>query len=83
MCKQKNISIGDFFRNGNNKSERRDFMNFKGLALSMGLGVAVGAVAIMMMPSSNPARKLASKAANKVEDTAWRISDKMAQEFNM
>lgn len=58
-------------------------MNMKGLALSMGLGVAVGAVAVMMMPSNNPARKLAAKAADKVEDTAWRITDKMAQEFDM
>ena len=58
-------------------------MNMNGLALSMGLGVAVGAVAVMMMPSNNPARKLAAKAADKVEDTAWRITDKMAQEFDM
>lgn len=58
-------------------------MNIKGLAISMGLGVAVGAVAVMMMPSNNPARKLAAKAADKVEDTAWRITDKMAQEFDM
>ena len=58
-------------------------MNIKGLAISMGLGVAVGAVAVMMMPSNNPARKLAAKAADKVEDTAWRITDKMVQEFDM
>lgn len=58
-------------------------MNVKGLALSMGLGVAVGAVAVMMMPGHNPARKLAAKAADKVEDTAWRITDKMTQEFGM
>ena len=58
-------------------------MNIKGLAISMGLGEAVGAVAVMMMPSNNPARKLAAKAADKVEDTAWRITDKMAQEFDM
>ena len=58
-------------------------MNIKGLAISMGLGVAVGAVAVMMMPRNNPARKLAAKAADKVEDTAWRITDKMAQEFDM
>ena len=58
-------------------------MNIKGLALSMGLGVAVGAVAVMMMPNNNPARKLATKAADKVENTAWRITDKLSQEFDM
>jgi hypothetical protein len=30
-----------------------------------------------MMPRTNPTRKLAAKAANKMEDVAWRIEDKM------
>ncbi len=58
-------------------------MHLKGWAITMGIGAAAGAVAIMMMPRSNPARKLAAKAADKVEDTAWRISDKLTKEFDM
>jgi len=52
-------------------------MNVKGWAITAGLGAAVGAVAVMMMPRQNPARKLAAKAANKVEDLAWKMEDKM------
>ncbi len=58
-------------------------MHLKGLAISMGVGAAVGAVAVMMMPRSNPARKLAAQAANKVEDAAWRVSDKLSEKFDM
>ena len=52
-------------------------MKLKGLAVTAGIGAAAGAVAIMMMPRQNPARKLAAKAANKVEDLAWKVEDKM------
>ena len=45
-------------------------MHLKGLAITMGIGAAAGAVAIMMMPKTNPTRKLAAKAASKVEDLA-------------
>ncbi len=58
-------------------------MRMTGWAITMGIGAAAGAVAIMMMPRTNPARKLASKAADKVEDAAWRISDKITREFDM
>jgi len=58
-------------------------MNMKGWAVTMGLGAAAGAVGIMMLSKSNPARKLALKAANKVEDAAWSISDKLTQKFDM
>lgn len=57
-------------------------MHLKGWAITMGLGAAAGAVAVLMMPRNNPARKLAAKAANKVEDTAWRVSDKISHEFD-
>ena len=57
-------------------------MHVKGLALTLGVGTAIGAVAVMMMPKSNPTRKLAVKAAQKVEDAAWRISDKLSDEWN-
>ena len=52
-------------------------MNVKGWAITAGLSAAVGAVAILMMPYSNPTRKLAAKAANKMEDVAWKLEDKM------
>ena len=52
-------------------------MGVKGWAITAGLGAAAGAVAILMMPRTNPTRKLAAKAANKMEDVAWKIEDKM------
>ena len=58
-------------------------MSVKGWAVTMGLGAAAGAVGIMMMSKSNPARQLALRAANKVEDAAWTISDKLTQKFDM
>lgn len=58
-------------------------MKAKGLAITMGVGAAVGAVAIMMMPKNNPTRRLAAKAANKVEEAAWKVSDKLTQEFDL
>lgn len=58
-------------------------MQLKGLAVTMGLGAAVGAVAIMMMPRNNPTRKLAQKAADKVESAAWKVSNKLTDEFDM
>ena len=50
-------------------------MNVKGWAITAGLGAAVGAVAVLMMPRNNPTRRLAAKAANKMEDVAWKVSD--------
>ena len=58
-------------------------MGVKGLAISMGLGAAVGAVAILMMPKNNPTRKLAAKAACKMEDTAYKVTDKLTQKMDM
>jgi len=57
------------------------FMQLKGLALTMGLGAAAGAVAILMMPKNNPTRKLASKAALKVEDAAMHFGNKLSNEI--
>ena len=59
------------------------FMHLKGWAITMGVGAAAGAVAILMMPKNNPTRRLAAKAANMVEDMAWKVSDKITQEFDM
>ena len=52
-------------------------MTLSGLAITAGLGAAAGAVAVMMMPRQNPVRKFAAKAANKAEDLAWKMEDKM------
>lgn len=57
-------------------------MQMKGWAITMGLGAAAGAVAILMMPRSNPTRKLAAKAAEKVEEAAYKVTDKLTQEMN-
>ena len=58
-------------------------MKLAGWAITAGLGAAAGAVAVMMMPRQNPARKLAAKAANKMEDLAWKVEDKMNQDWGM
>ena len=58
-------------------------MSVKGWALTMGIGAAAGAVAILMMPKNNPTRRLAAQAANKVEDAAWKVSDKLSHKFDM
>ena len=58
-------------------------MSVKGWAVTMGLGAAAGAVAILMMPRTNPTRRLAARAANKVEDAAWKVSDKLTERFEM
>ncbi len=52
-------------------------MGVKGWAITAGLGAAAGAVAVLMMPKNNPTRKLAAKAANKMEDVAWKLEDRM------
>ena len=57
-------------------------MQLKGLAVTMGLGAAAGAVAILMMPKNNPTRKLASKAALKVEDAAMQLTNKITGEMD-
>ena len=58
-------------------------MQVKGLAITMGLGAAAGAVAVLMMPKNNPTRRLAAKAANKVEDLAYKVTDKMTESLDM
>ena len=58
-------------------------MQIKGWAVTMGLGAAAGAVAILMMPRQNPARKLASKAAYSVEDAVDKVSTKISSKMDM
>lgn len=58
-------------------------MQMKGWALTMGIGVAVGAVAVMMLPRQSTARKLVDKAANAVEDAAQQVGNKLTQKMDM
>ena len=58
-------------------------MNMKGWALTMGIGAAVGAVAIMMLPRQSTARKLVNKAADSVENAAQQVADKLTQKMDM
>ena len=57
-------------------------MGMKIWAITMGVGIAVGAVAIMMAPRSCTLRKMASKAADKVEDVACMVNDKLNQSLD-
>lgn len=57
-------------------------MHFKGWAVTAGLGAAAGAVAVLMMPRNNPTRRLAARAANKVEDAAWKVSDTISDRID-
>lgn len=58
-------------------------MQMKGWAITMGIGAAAGAVAVMMLPRQSTARKLVSKAAGKVEDAVQKVTDKVTSEMNM
>lgn len=58
-------------------------MQLKGFAIGLGLGAAAGAVAILAMPRNNPTRKLAAKAANKMEDVACKMTSKLTDELDM
>ena len=57
-------------------------MNMKGWAITAGIGAAAGAVAILMMPKNNPTRKLAAKAANRMEDVAWKVTDSISEKMD-
>ena len=56
-------------------------MGIKGWAVTAGIGAAAGAVAVLMMPRTNPTRRLAAKAANKMEDVAWKVSDTISSKM--
>ena len=57
-------------------------MNAKGWAITAGLGAAAGAVAVLMMPKNNPTRRLAAKAADKMEDVAWKMGDAISNKMD-
>ena len=58
-------------------------MQMRGLAITMGIGVAAGAVAAMMLPKQSAARKLVNKAADKVENAVQTVTDKITKESDM
>lgn len=57
-------------------------MNGKGLAITLGIGAAAGAVAVMLLPRQCAARRMVDRAAEKVEDAAQMVSDKISQKLN-
>ena len=57
-------------------------MKITGWAVTLGLGAAAGAVAVMMMPRNNPTRRLAAKAATKVEDAACKVGDAISNKMD-
>ncbi len=56
-------------------------MKMKGWAITMGVGAAVGAVAVAMLPKQSPARKLVNKAAIKVDDVMQDAKDKINEKW--
>lgn len=58
-------------------------MGMKTIAVTLGVGVAAGAVAILMLPRTSPVRKLAYRAASSVEDAACRMGDRITDAMDM
>ena len=57
-------------------------MKLRGLAITMGVGVAAGAVTAMLLPRESAAHKVVRKAACKVEDAAMSAKDKLADKLD-
>ena len=57
-------------------------MKLAGLAITAGVGAAMGAVAVLMMPRQNATRSLAQKAADKMEDAAFMAADAISSKSN-
>ena len=51
--------------------------------LALGAGMAAGAVAVMMLPKDSTPRKMATQAADKVEDAVYTAMDKMTGNSQM
>ena len=58
-------------------------MEMKGLAITLGIGAAAGAVAVMMLPKQSTTRRLVNKAAGKVEDAVHQVTNKVTREMDM
>ena len=52
-------------------------MQMKSFITTVGLGVAAGAAAVLMLPKNSKAYKVADDAANMIKSEAIRLSDKM------
>ena len=81
MCTVRKVYY--LYFSGNDKEAGGDNMDLKTVAVSAGLGAAAGMVAVLAMPRNNPTRKLAAKAANKVEDLAWKVSDTISDKMDL
>ena len=58
-------------------------MKIKGWAITLGVGAAAGAVAVMMLPKQSAARKLVNKAAVKVDDAVQNVAEKINEKWVM
>lgn len=57
-------------------------MKMTGFAISMGVGLAAGAVTAMMLPKQSTAHKMVRKAACAVEDAAMTAKDKLTDKLD-
>lgn len=57
-------------------------MKVTGWVVTAGISAAAGAVAVLMMPRNNPTRRLAAKAADKMDDAAWNWGNKMEHKMD-
>lgn len=57
-------------------------MKLRGLAITMGVGVAAGAVTAMLLPRESAAHKVVRKAACAVEDAAMNAKDKLSDRLD-
>lgn len=58
-------------------------MKVKGWAITLGVGAAAGAVAVMMLPKHSVARRLVNKAAAKVDGAVQDVTDKINEKWVM
>lgn len=58
-------------------------MKLTGLVISMGVGLAAGAVTAMLLPKQSAAHKLVQKAAYAVEDAADTMGEKLCEKIDM
>ena len=58
-------------------------MKMTGFAISMGVGVAAGAVTAMLLPRQSKTRKIVQRAAYAVEDAAIAAKDKIVDKLDM
>ena len=58
-------------------------MGIKGWAVTMGIGAAVGAVAVAMLPRQSAAKKLVNKAAWAVEDAANKVGNTISEKLDI